>query len=327
MAKFKISNETKIGALAIVTIAMLILGYNYMKGNNLFTKDATYYARYDRLDGLMVASLVKINGLTIGRVMDLELIQDSTQDIIATISVKGNINIPKGSVARIISSDLLGSKAIEVEFSKNKDFYKDGDTLVADIKDDLTTQVSNEILPVKLKAESLLTSMDSILTTIKLIFNEGTQDDIRNSITSIKRTLTNLDNSTGTIDTILKNNTSRLNRIFGNIEAITTNLKNSEKEITTIVSNFAAVSDSLRMSKISETVNHANDVLAATDSVLDKINRGEGSLGLLVNDDKLYNNLDASSKQLELLLQDLRLHPEKYVHFSLVHKQIKEENN
>ena len=322
----KISNETKIGALAVVTITMLILGYNYMKGNNLFSKDNTYYARYDRLDGLMVASLVKINGLTIGRVMDLELIPDSSKDILATISISGKIKIPKNSIARIVSSDLLGSKAIEFEFTNSTDYYKPGDTLVADIKEDLSTQVSNEILPVKLKAESLLTSMDSILTTIKIIFNENTQDDIKKSVNSIKNTLVNLDHSSGTLDTLLKNNVSRLNRIFDNVEAITTNLKNSEKEITNIVSNFSAVSDSLKMSKITSIVNNANATLASVDSVLTKINDGEGSLGLLINDDKLYYNLNNSSAQLDLLLQDLRLHPEKYVHFSLVHKVVKDEN-
>ena len=322
----KISNETKIGALAVVTITMLILGYNYMKGNNLFSKDNTYYARYDRLDGLMVASLVKINGLTIGRVMDLELIPDSSKDILATISISGKIKIPKNSIARIVSSDLLGSKAIVFEFTNSTEYYMPGDTLVADIKEDLSTQVSNEILPVKLKAESLLTSMDSILTTIKIIFNENTQDDIKKSVNSIKNTLVNLDHSSGTLDTLLKNNVSRLNRIFDNVEAITTNLKNSEKEITNIVSNFSAVSDSLKMSKITSIVNNANATLASVDSVLTKINDGEGSLGLLINDDKLYYNLNNSSAQLDLLLQDLRLHPEKYVHFSLVHKVIKDEN-
>ena len=327
MNKLKVSNETKIGALAVITITLLILGYNYMKGNNMFSKNNTFYARYERLDGLIPASLVKVNGLTIGRVMELHLMNDTSRDIIATLNIDGDIEIPHGSIARIISADLLGSKAIEIEFSNSKEFYEDGDTIAADIKEDLTTQVSNEILPVKLKAESLLTSMDSILTTIKLIFNENTQDDIQKSVASIKNTLTNLDRSTGTIDTILKNNSSRLNKIFSNIEAITSNLKNSEKEITNIVNNFSAVSDSLRMSKITSTVDYATETLAQTDSILDKINKGQGSLGLLLNDEKLYNNLQQSSKDLDLLLADLRLHPEKYVHFSIIHKQVKDENN
>ena len=306
---FKVANEVKVGALATVAIVLLVLGYNMMRGKNLLNREKIYYATYDRVDGLALAGHVRFNGMNIGRVQEMELAGDGSHRIRVSMNVAPDLKIPVGSVARIVQIDLFGTKALQIELSEQTQYLRDGDTLVPAFETDILSEVQD-------RAASLLSSLDTVVTSVKLTFNEETQENLQKSFASIQSTLNTLDKS-------LANNSGRLDKIFANIESITTNLEQNKEQITAIITNLNAITDSLRRADFANTVIQARDALEQANEVMKKINEGEGSMGLLVNDPKLYNDLDSAAKSLDELLKDLKENPKSYVHFSVFGKKDK----
>lgn len=320
---FRISNETKIGLFAIVAIVLLILGYNYLQGNDVFTKQNIYYAVYPQVEGLAEANPVMVKGMSVGRVTDMEYIP-RRDVVVVKFTVNSEIKIPKGSVAQIVSADILGSKALQLQFGNTTAYHKNNDTLAASVQESLTSSVRAEIAPVKEKAENLLSTLDSVVTAVNAVLTPETRQQLVASIKSIQSTLENLDKSSENLDALLRNNTSRMDRIFSNIESISNNIRNNEKEITAMLQNMSSISDSLRRANITQTFNEAQSVLAQSKDIMEKINRGEGSLGLLINDKKLYTDLDNASKSLDELLIDLKKNPTRYVRVSVFGGKSKE---
>lgn len=315
---FKISNEVKVGFLVILTIGIAVWGFQFLKGKNLFESRSTYYVVYDRVDGMDESSPVLINGLKVGLVTDIRFLHDSLNRIIVKMLIDNEFKIPDSSIAEIYGADLMGSKAIRLNFSKiNTKYYKSGDTLFSKIEQDLKSQVSAQMLPLKTKAEELMLSIDSVMSVIQNIFNENTRDNLSKTFSSIKETIKNLERTSISLDTLMQNEKYVLARIFANIESITSNLKNNNEKIALIINNFSAISDSLQKANIKETILNANSALGQANSILGKINRGEGSFGMLINNDTLYKNLENASRNLDILMQDLKENPKRYVHFSL----------
>lgn len=312
----KISNETKIGILATIAIVLLIIGYNFLQGRDFFTSANVYYAKYKNVDGLALSNPVKLHGMNIGRVVEMKLDKDK-ETVIVKFTARKDIEIPLGSKAKIVSADILGSKAIDLEFSNAEKIHANKDTLISQLQESLTSSVRAEILPVKQKAENLLSSIDSVLSIVKSVLNPDTRKSLISSVNNIQATLENLNQSTDQFSNLLDNNVKRLDKIFQNIENITTNLKNNEKAINTIMTNISSISDSLQQSHIKQVMNDAAYSLSQAKMILEKVNRGEGSLGLLLQDESLYRNLEKSSKDLDLLLEDMRLHPKRYLNFSV----------
>ncbi len=314
---FKISNEVKIGVLVSIAIFIAIWGYQFLKGKNYFENRNTFYVVYDKVDGLSESSPVLINGLKVGLVTDIKFSYDTLNRIIVKMLVDNEYQIPDSSVAEIYSVDLMGSKAIRLNFSKLKKFYNSGDTLSSTIEQDLKSQVSAQMLPLKAKAEELMLSIDSVMSVVQNIFNENTRDNLSKTFASIKETIKNLESASISLDTLMRNEKYVLARIFANVESITNNLKNNNEQITLILNNFSSLSDSLQKSNIKNTIQNANTALMQANNILGKINRGEGSFGLLINNDSLYRNLENASRNLDKLMLDFRENPKRYVRFSL----------
>ena len=212
---------------------------------------------------------------------------------------------------------MLGSKGINLILGNSTEYAHSGDTLNSDIEGSLKEEVNKQMLPLKLKAENLMLSIDSVVTVIQYVFNKDTRDNLAKSFESIKHTLNNLHHTTSTIDTLIISQKNRLANIIANVESITENLKNNRQQFNNIISNFSALSDTLAKSKISATLARTNEALKGITTVLEKVNRGEGSLGMLIHNDSLYNNLESSANELNKLLEDMRLRPSRYVHFSV----------
>ncbi|HZG00556.1 MAG TPA: MlaD family protein [Chitinophagales bacterium] len=320
---FRISNEAKIGLFAAVAIALLIIGYSYLQGNDVFTRQNVYYAVYTHVEGLAEANPVTVKGLSVGRVTEMEYIP-GRDVVVIKFSVSSDIKLPRGTVAQIISADLLGSKALLLQLADNSNFHANNDTVASSVQESLSSSVRAEIAPVKEKAENLLATLDSVVTTVNAVLTPETRDRLVASIKSIQSTLNNLDQSSENLDALLRNNTSRMDRIFANIESISSNIRDNEEQITAMLQNVSAITDSIRRANITQTFNEAKAVLLQTQQIMDKINRGEGSMGLLVNDQKLYNNLDSAAKSLDELLVEMKSNPNRFVHFSIFGRKEKE---
>ena len=306
----------KIGLLIIVAIVLSIWGISYLKGNDIFKKNDTYYVVYQKINGLTASSFVMINGFKIGQVTKITLHQDTSEYLLAELMVEGKYKIRKGAVAQIYSQDLMGTKAIRFLNAESSEFYSDGDTLPGSIEGDLMEQVNMEMLPLKRKAESLMSSIDSAITMFRAVFNENTQESLRKTFASISITIKNLERSTFTLDTILKK--SQLAKIFSNVESITGNLKDNNTEISKIIKNFSSISDSLAKADIVKTLAKADTALLQFNEILLTINEGEGTIHQLLYNDTLYMNIENATYHLNRLLRDMHENPKRYVNFSLM---------
>ena len=307
----KIANETKVGILAAFSIALLIIGYNFLKGNAIFSTETVLYARYTHVDGLAVSKPVIINGFQIGRVDKLQLQPDGT--ILATLKIKGKYDIPKSSVARLESTDLLGSKAIVMALGGGKDFAQDGDTLNANVEKNLMEAVQ----PVQKKAELIIGKMDSILTSLNSILNPNFQKNVDKSFTSIAATLASLEATSKKVDNLVGAEGSKVSLILANAESISSNLKNNNAKINAILNNINTITDQVAAANFKQTIDNANKAVSELQAVVGKMNNGNGTLGLLLNDSKMYDNLNSASKNLDNLIIDLKENPKRYVHFSV----------
>jgi len=263
-----------------------------------------------------------INGVKVGEVRDISFIGVKGR-VLVEFAVRSNIKIPLNSLAQIYNSDVLGSKAIEILLGDSTVMAKSGDTLKSNIQPSISEEVSYQMLPLKKKAESMMSSMDSVLAVIQYIFNEKTRENLQRSFESIKYAIKNIENTSYNLDTLVSTQRNRLTIIFSNIESITNNFKNNNSKLTNIINNFSTLSDTLAKVKFVNTINKADAVLSNFTDITNKINSGKGSLGLLINNDSLYVELAKSSKDLNLLLEDVRLNPQRYVHFSVFAKNPK----
>lgn len=302
----KISNETKIGALAVVAVALLVIGFNLLKGNDLFSRSRTLYAVFDNVSGLAPANPVEVNGLKIGTVTNLEVARDNVSEIRVKLSMQPGIDIPRNSVARIVSADLLGSKAIVIDFGNATEYLQGNDTIQSAPGSSLTSNLMSDLKPLSAKIQNTLVSLDTVLNDFHASLNNETRNNLQSSIAELNTTMKNLSGVSAQLDQLMKS----LNSFTGNLAA-------SSDTIDRILGNTQQVTAALAASDLKGTVGDMRQTVTQLGGLLEKINSGQGSMGQLINDKKLYQNLEASTRNLNLLMEDLRINPNRYVHFSL----------
>ncbi len=314
----KIGKEVKIGVIVLIGIALLYVGINFLKGVSVFSDQRTFYCIYNRIDGIQPSNPVVINGFVVGQVKSVELQSDTARSLLLEIIIKEkNLRIPIDSKARIQSSGLLGSKEIELQLGRSLTMAESGDTLESRIETGLMESVNKEILPLKLKTEELLSDIDSMITIFQAILNENTQDNLVASFQSIKGTLESLEVTAFRLDTLVQEEKAKLSMILSHVESISGNLESNNEELTNVIQNFSAISDSLLASNLKTVIDNASLAMHEVNMITGKINRGEGTMGMLINNDSLYNKLSSASNQLDLLLEDLRVNPDRYVKISV----------
>lgn len=316
----KISREVKIGFVVLVTLAIAVWGYNWLKGNNLLAKSRNYYAVYTNVGGLTVNSPVQVNGFQVGQVSDIHLMEGHPELILVTFKITDKkFKFPKDSEARLTSPSLLGGKIIDILLGDSGVYATPGDTLYTTYEMDLQGQVNAMVAPLKLKVENLLSNIDSILVPIQTILNDETAQRLAEGIGRIPKIIANLERITYKVDTLISSEKNKLSRIFSNVESISANLKNNNDKISSILDNVEEITDSLAKSNFKKAIANATDILEKVDNIVTKIDNGEGSLGALINDDRLYLQIDSAAKNLNFLVDDIGQNPERYLHFSLIH--------
>jgi phospholipid/cholesterol/gamma-HCH transport system substrate-binding protein len=307
----KISNETKIGALTAVSITILILGYSFLKGNDVFSGSNKFYAVYRSVEGLTVSKPVLVNGFQIGRVSKMELHPDGRTTVEFKIDPK--YEIPANTLAKLESTDLLGGKAIVFQLGNSRELAQDKDTLRADIQGSL----AESLQPIQRKAEVLMSKIDSALGAINNIMNPTLQKNIDRSFASIANSLQTLEGTTKKVDALVGAQSSHIDAIMNNAETVSGNLKTSTSHFNGIATNFEKFSADLSNSNIKQTLDNTNKAVDNLQQTLSKVNSTDGSLGLLINDKKMYNNLNDASNNLNNLFIDIKAHPSRYVSFSV----------
>lgn len=321
----KISREVKTGVIVIIALGLLIYGLFFLKGIDLFGEKREFYANYSNVGSLVETSPVKINGYKIGVVKEIKLNnQTGHVNFVVTFHIENPDVVVTDSTRAVITTDLLGTASVDfVSVDSFNVILSPGDTLIGEVAKDLQEKVDAQIAPLKLKTEQLISSIDSVVNIVQAVLNEDARDNLSASFTSIKKSFENFERTSLKIDTLVASQSHKISSIFSKVESIATNLENNNSEISNIITNFSSISDSLAAANITQTINQANDAMASVSEIVDKINNGEGSMGMLINNDSLYNNLSEASKNLELLVDDYRRNPQRYLHFSVFGRKVK----
>jgi len=307
---FKNHKEVLIGAFAVIILACLFFGFSYLQGRRLFSSSNQFVVVYSDAQGLKTSNPVMKNGLQIGSVIDIKLNPKNPEQIIALIDVQRSVDVPKNAEATIISADLLGAKAIELNWTPSSTVAESGDTLLGKIENSLSDKVSKEILPVKLKTEKMLGSLDTLILNMQHLFSD---EAMSGGMGSVQKTLINLEKSSETLKDLLLAESGALKKTISNLESVTTNLQKSNQNITSITANTAAATEKLAKSDIDGTVKELKAATHALNQMLGQINSGQGSLGALVKNKDLYDNLNKTISDLNRVVADLYKNPKIYL--------------
>ena len=312
----KISNEIKIGIFGLATLAILFFGYGFLKSSDLFSSSQRFYVFYKNVDGLGVANEIQLNGFKVGKVVSLKILPERNNQILAVLDIDKNIQVYKNSVFKI-NSVPLSTTVIKLETINGNTLAADGDTLQGISNSSILNQFTEQMEPIKQKAIAVAGTIDSILTQLRGMLDNGGKTGLQNSLADIQAMIHNLRQTTEKVNGLMASETERLDNILKNVDAITSNLKNNNASITHALANIDKITDDVAKSNLKQTIENTNNTIADLSSVLNKIKSGNGSLGMLVNDDKLYLNLKSSSENLDKLMIDLKANPKRYVHFSV----------
>ncbi|PKP25788.1 MAG: MCE family protein [Bacteroidetes bacterium HGW-Bacteroidetes-2] len=303
----KFSKEVKTGLLAVFAIATFIFGYNYLKGTNLLNKERIYYVVYTNVEGLDLSSVVTVNGLKIGKVQHIT-ISSRTGELVVRFNVVGDFQFSKTSIAKIYGGGIIGGKSLSIipDFTSS-DVAISGDTLIGQREEGIMEFMNDRLSPLQDKIENTVVSTDSVLSAVADVLDKDVRESLKKTLKDLGEVAASFKESSKTLETILKTNQDKFNQTFDNLN------KTSE--------NFAILSDSLSQLEVGKLVANIENTIADFNAITTKLNNGEGSLGKLLNDELLYKNLEGSTKQLEQLLEDMKLNPKRYVHFSLFGKK------
>ena len=299
----RLSKEIKAAFFVLSTILLFIFGFNYLKGSSILDKQKTIYAVYDEVDGLLVGANVMINGLSIGNVTELDFLPNSTK-ILVTLKVKDKLNFSSKSTASIYETGVLGGLAISIEpLFERESIVKSGDTLMSSVRPGLTELINRQIEPLSRQLQSTITSVDSIFTGASNVLNKQTQEEIKESISVLTSAINAINNSSLIIEETLTSKNTQINNTLDNIENISSNLSN--------------VSDELNSFGLSTLLTNLEVSVDGISSIVDKLDSDNSTLGKLINEDEVYNNLNSSIESLNILINDIKANPKKYVHFSV----------
>ena len=306
----KKSKEIKTAILVLSGILLFIFIFNYLKGENLLNTSRKITAVYSNVEGLAPSSVVTINGHKVGKVQDISFTQDGSGMLLVSMLIDSDFKFSKNSSAQLYESGLIGGKAIAIiPANDGGENAVSGDVLKSEIKPGLTELVNQRLTPLQEKIESVILSADTLLNNINSIFDEETNSSIKGSIYQLEKTISSFEKTSNALQNLLSDNEESVTNTLGNF--------------STISEDLSEVSASLSEANLAETIVGLQSAITNFDTLLSNIEQGEGSVGKLMNDEGLYDNLEGALGQLEALLEDMKLNPKRYVHFSLFGKKNK----
>jgi phospholipid/cholesterol/gamma-HCH transport system substrate-binding protein len=310
----KISNEVKVGVTALLTIAVFVWLFSFLKGKDFLKSTAIYYTVYDKVGGLAESSPVEINGYKVGVVRSLDFIDPVSGRLLVKFSVKKGFKLPKNTVAEIVPISLLGGMKVQFVYGKGPGTYSDGDTIPGRLAESLMDKIDTEILPVKEKITNLIVVLDSVIKSVNEVMNPEFKKNFSG-------TLAHLNSTTASLDKVLGSKEKELAATIDNINKFTKMLSDNSGKMNKTFSNLETISDTLAASDLSGSVANLKKSLEKASLLVDNLNKGKGSAGQFLTNDSLYTNLSGSLESLNLLLKDMKANPKRYVHFSLFGKK------
>ena len=308
----KISNETKVGALTALAITLLILGFNFLKGKSLFKRGTFVYAKFKETKGIMVSNPVYINGLQVGSVYELEEANKNLDTIIVAIKLTKDINIPRNSLASI-SENPLGGPSMVISQGNSKDYLKSNDTIYTIDNPGPLQDLTHKVTPILDQVKLTVQTLDSVLRNLNSIFDPNTKNNMQDVVANLTKLSAGLIVSSASLQTLLNAETGTLAKSLENVNKFTGNLANNNDKVNTSLGNLEVATNNLAKADIQGTITQLQGTIAKLDAGISKIDSKDGTLGLLLNDKQLYNNLANTSRSLNTLMDDLRVNPKRYL--------------
>lgn len=295
----KISREVKTAVLVISGILLFIFLFNYLKGENILDSSRTYYALYDNVEGLAPSTPITINGMNVGKVKDIAFKGDGSGQLLVTLLVDNDFQFSKNSKAQLYDLGIIGGKAVAIiPAFDNAENAKSGSYLETTVKAGLTDLVNQRLTPLQEKIEAVMVNTDSLLSNLNEVLDSETKSNIKEGIAELNETIRSF-----------KQTSMSLNKLVdSNQESLTATVSNFK----TTSENFAKLSDSLSNANFAATMKDLQSAVQNFDAIMSSINSGEGSIGKLLKEEGLYDNLEAASKEMEELIRDIKLHPARY---------------
>lgn len=305
----KLNKEFKIGFFGILMIALLYWGINFLKGTDLFSSDVKYYAVYDQVNGLESSASILIKGFKVGSISDISYDPARSQNVVVEFSISSKYPIPDDSKARIFSDGIMGGKAVELVLGKSANYLQEGDTLFSEINKDFLEVAGSEFEFIKQRANDVINQLVTTLGHINTLLADNKDN--------LDRTFNNIANLSGNLNEVVENEKGSIHSIVTDLNHLTQTLSAKSGQIDRIITNVETFSDSLNRASIPTLVTQLNETVGQLNTVMGKIDQGDGSVGKLLNDDALYESLVQASSDLAALLADIKAHPSRYVNISV----------
>ena len=295
----KISREVKTGILVILGIILFIFGFNYLKGQNLLDSSKTYYAVYDNVEGLVPSTPVTINGLNVGKVISISFKDDASGQLLVELMVDNDFEFSENSTAQVYDTGLIGGKAVAiVPAFDNAGNAEDQSTLKGTVKAGITDALADQLTPLQAKIEKMLTSADALISNLNDVLDEKGKANLKSSLASLSVTMKSFEGTSKSLNNIMQTNQSKISTVLTNAESASNDL--------------AKMTGELSKADLAATMKNLETTLASFDNIMANLEKGQGSMGKLLKDDALYNNLEGATEELESLLLDFKLHPNRY---------------
>lgn len=310
--------EFKVGLLVIIAGAVLYLGFSFLKGRDLFSNDNIYYAKFDDIDGLTVSNPVVLNGFNIGRVDNIQILHDQSDSLLVAFTVESGVPINDLSVAELISSDILGGKAILLKLNRGTRLLENNSYLKSSKEASLAKMIQNKALPV-------ISNVDTLVAGFKDYLRGDNEKNINSAIANLSKTMQSFQQTSVKIALMLSENRGNVNKITSDLTMVTKELSTTMKKLGPILENVDQFSDSLTTLDIKSTLNEANSSIATLGNILGKVESDTGTLGKLMNSPELHQNLNATIRDVDYLVTDMQANPKRYIQFSVIGGKSKDE--
>jgi phospholipid/cholesterol/gamma-HCH transport system substrate-binding protein len=317
-----VSNETKVGALTAIAITLLILSFNFLKGKTLLKTGNYIYAKYTDTKGIKISNPVYVKGFQVGAVADVENADPNLESIIVSIKLTDSYNIPANSVA-VINENPLGTPSIEIKLGDNKAFLQQGDTLLTAESKGILSGVMDKLGPVTKQLEKTISTLDTVLRNLNTVFDPQTKNNLQSVIANVNKTTESLVVSSASLQQMLNQQTGSIAQSMNNVNKFTKNLSENNDRINQSINNVTKATENFSKADLVGSVDQLKTAIGNLNALVAKINSDEGSLGKLINDKALYNNLNNTIRSANILVDDLRVHPKRYVNISVFGKKDK----
>ncbi len=309
----KLRNEYQIGLTVLITFIVLILGINFLKGKSVFSGQKTYYAVYDDVTGMHESSYIYINGMKVGHVVKISSMDKKNSRFLIELSVSKKIEIPQDSRLTLFSTGIMGGQALRIDLGQSNTLLQAKDTMQGGSEQGMVEQIA----PISENLSSILKRIDTLTYTLNRTIDHKAQENIQITLKNINQISARLNNIASNVNNLVDKDKEKLNSIVTNVKEITQNLANNNQAITNVISRFDKISSEVEKQNIGSTLASVKSSLENINLMLNKIERGEGNIGLLLSDESLYKSITNAAKDLDELILDLKKNPKKYINVSV----------